>query len=455
MLENIYIIRNHSQVKQLSNKLKYQILNELINNAATCQQLADIFAVSKQKIHYLLKELVKEELISVDDNVAPDNNKEKYFRARAKNYILDFSLGTTKAASLNHRELVHNILDMEHKVSLGEIAANILDNSLRMKPKQSLFINTGEYNMPLVRRIVTEAAKRQISVTLKYQDRAMVQDKYDQLSYSALTRDFENFNKLLRQHDIYLNLNGEARFVQPPDKYKLEIQQRSLQKSLEIIKKNNIKVAMMPGLNNETLSENAILTELNFWKAINVDYRRLYEETEALREELSRHKWIEIESGQHKLKFEIESIFCEYGSFTDNPSQIPVINLPGGEILIMPKPGSLNGTVQGDMGYTFGEKVSQPFLQINDNAIATYSAAHNGQLIRQSIDDGGKDGGRIAFICLGTNYNMGLEHIDLSYKSKTKGFLSLYWGENVSMGGTVAGKCEWMVLLDDFKLNLT
>lgn len=453
MIENIFVIKNHSQIKQLSTKLKYQILNELIKNPATCQQLADIFVVSKQKIHYILQNLLNEDLIRIQDAVS-ENNKEVYYRATAKNYILDFSLGTSaNSISLNNRELLHSILGTEHNISLSEIAANLLDNSLKMKPKESLLINTGEYNMPLVKKIIVEAAKRQITVTLKYQDRTLVEEKFTQLSLTALTKDFENFNKILKDQNVYLNLNGEARFFQPPDKHKLEIQHRSTQKSLEIIKKHNIKVAIMPGLINDTLSESAVLTELNFWKAINVNYQKLFEETEELHQKLNGHNRVEIFNGESCFDFGIDQVFCEYGSFSDNPHQSPIINLPGGEILMMPKENSMNGYVKANIGYAFGERILNPRFEIVNNVIKSYSADTNSHLIEQAINEGGEDGRKIAFVCMGTNYNMGLENIDISYKSKTKGFLSIFWGDNTSMGGNVCSNTEWIVLLEDFQIS--
>lgn len=454
MIDNIFVLKNYSQIRKLSTKLRYQILNELIKSPATCQQLADIFKVSKQKVHYILKDMLKEDLIRIDD-VAPDNNKEKYFRAKAKNYILDFSLGTSaNSHSFYNRELLHSILDNEHNISLTEIAANLLDNSLKMKPKESLLINTGEYNMPLVKRIMVEAAKRQIAVTVKYQDRSMVEEKYNHLSLSALSRDYENFNRLLKQHDVYLNLNGEARFVQPPDKHKLEIIQKAQQKSFKITLQNKIKIAIMPGLNNDALSEDAVLTELNFWRAINVDYQKLYDETENLRQQINSHAKIEIQNETYKFSFKVDKVLCEYGSFNNNPSQSPIINLPGGEILIMPVEYSLNGTIHANIGYSYGETILNPILHVKNNRIESFSADENGHLIEKAILDGGPDGGKIAFVCLGTNYNMGLEHIDLSYKSKTKGFLSIYWGDNSFMGGNVQGNHEWIAILENFKLNL-
>jgi len=61
---------------------------------------------------------------------------------------------------------------------------------------------------------------------------------------------------------------------------------------------------------------------------------------------------------------------------------------------------------------------------------------------------GGLDGRKVALVTLGTNPNVSLANIDLSYKQKSRGLLSLYWGENRSLGGNVAGNFEWFLQIE-------
>ncbi|MDY6915894.1 MAG: aminopeptidase, partial [Candidatus Cloacimonadota bacterium] len=199
----------------------------------------------------------------------------------------------------------------------------------------------------------------------------------------------------------------------------------------------------------DTLSENNIRSEINFWKAIDVDYKKLYESTFELAQTLLKYKNIEVSTKESYFHFSIEKILCEYGSFVDNTFQSPVINIPGGEILIIPKQNSFSGTIGAEVGYIYGKKVINPLITIENNKIVSYTATENSQLIRKAIEEGGEDSGEIALICLGTNYNMHLENIDRSYRNKSKGLMTIYWGENESLGGEVKGNIEWHVELEN------
>ncbi len=453
MIENVFIINKHTQIKELGSDIKFRILNELILNSATCQQLADILGVSKQKVHYNLKGLLGEGLIRIEDD-APYNNKEKYYRACALNYVIDFTLGKNTASSpMNSRELLNAILKENYGINLDFLAVKLLNDCLKLRPRDKLLVTTGKYNMPLVEKLLVEAGRRQIDLTLIYQHADFIKAKNSEYSLSALTHDYERFNALLQEHDVFLNLNGEARYIPMEGDERMAIRARGFEKSREIIAKNGVRVAIMPGLMKETLQESDILSEIRFWKALDIDYAKLYQATDAVGSKLQSHRFMEIKEQGATLRFEIDKVVCEYGSFGDSPRQSPIINLPGGKVLILPKPGTLTGTFSSKVGQAFGEHIFQPRLTFKNDRVVDYTA-DNPELITKAIEAGGKDGGMAALICINTNYNMSGGAIDTSLQHKAPGILSIYFGENVSFGGTVEGELEWTVNFDSPEITL-
>ncbi|MBP7509642.1 MAG: helix-turn-helix transcriptional regulator, partial [Prolixibacteraceae bacterium] len=83
MIQNLQLIKNQAQLKEMGSPLKYNILKELIKAPATCQQLATLFACSKQKMHYNLTQMLSQGLLKLEDD-AYNNNKEVYYRATAR-----------------------------------------------------------------------------------------------------------------------------------------------------------------------------------------------------------------------------------------------------------------------------------------------------------------------------------------------------------------------------------
>ena len=377
------------------------------------------------------------------------------FPPKQENYILDFSLSNKSVEkSENNRILINQILE-SNNIDLTKIAANLLENSLKMQAHEKLLIVSGEYNMPLVKKILLETSKRQIETTLMVRDIGLLKAKHNLFSLATYSWDFEKFNRALKNTDVYLYLNGESRFIPLDNPEKKKIQQKAFSKSREIVKKHNIRIAMMEGLMRDELTEENIISEINFWKSLDIDYDKLSGETKETSKQYLDSKMISIhnEDGSD-FTFEIQKVLCDYGSFTDFPRQCPLIFIPGGEILLIPQKQSFSGTIIAKTGYLYGKSIQYPTLEIIDNEIVNYRAETNEELITRAIGEGGPDARKISTINLGTNYNMNTVNIDPLYKSKSKGMISIKWGENVSIGGSIKGGVEWQIQLENPKIEI-
>ena len=453
MIRNLQLIQNHSQLKELGSYLKFSTLKELIKAPATCQQLATLFDHSKQKIHYNLTQMVSEGLLELVEEPYGDN-REVYYRATAKSYVLDFAIGLdTNERILDNRAIIGGILEQEHRISLTGIAAKLIDQSFRLKKGERLLIVSGKFNFPLVEQLLLEAGRRGIITSLIYQDLEQLKAKYESYSLSAFQADYQELNRLLKITDVYLNLNGESRSVELTDPAKLTLRNRLFEKSKQIIKDKKIRVAMMPGLLHDTLSDKAIESELQFWKALDIDYPRLCQHTIGMCKEYSGKEYLEIVSGDALLRLQAQRFLAECGSFGKNEFQSPVINLPGGEILMLPTPGSVTGKINADRAFAFGEEILKPVIEIKNNEITTFTAEKGERTLAKAIAAGGIDGRKVALIGLGTNDNIRLGDIDNALKHKSSGFLTVFWGDNRSLGGNVAGTQEWFLQIENPGIN--
>ncbi|MCD4817928.1 MAG: aminopeptidase [Candidatus Cloacimonetes bacterium] len=455
MYHNVFSINSASQLKSVSTELNLNIINELVMNPATCQQLSNIFGLSKQKVHYNLKKLLVAGLIRISDK--KNGDKEVYYQAIAKNFVIDFSMGSSasKVSQRNNRELINKIIEEDHNLDLLKIAANILDNSLKMSPREKLLIVTGECNMPLVKKILVEADKRQIDVTLLYENEEFIRSRKENISLAAYNFDMEKFIKHLKESNVYLNLNGESRLIPLNDPEKRKMRQKAYAKCGEIIAKNKIKVVLIQGLISNELHEKNILFEINFWKSLSVNYERLEQETSILSKEFQNSTSISIKhDSETKLDFEQEKLLCDFGSFTNQSTQSPIMSIPGGEVLLFPKENSLNGIIKLDCLFLQGEKVINPVFKIEKNKIVEFSALTNEELIKKVIDEGGEEGRTVSLICFGTNYNLKSSEIDISFNNLAKGNVAIYFGDNTSLGGKVKGLSEWLIHIDKPEIQI-
>ena len=121
----------------------------------------------------------------------------------------------------------------------------------------------------------------------------------------------------------------------------------------------------MQGLINDSILEKNIISEVNFWKSLDIDYQKLAEETMEMGKKFSVSDNISFKTDLGSdFYFKVEKIACECGSFTDSPFQSPIINIPGGEILLIPQKDSIKYSA--DPVICFGEDAR---LEVNGGEI--------------------------------------------------------------------------------------
>ncbi len=91
-MEELLVLNSPEKVKIISDKLRISVLKILIEKQATVKQVADILGQSSAKIHYHVKELEKQGFVRIVEVVEKGGILEKYYRAVAKNYKVDYMI---------------------------------------------------------------------------------------------------------------------------------------------------------------------------------------------------------------------------------------------------------------------------------------------------------------------------------------------------------------------------
>jgi len=79
-------LTEHSQLKALSDPLRAEMVIRLIEKPYTGQQLSEYFNLSRAKIHYHLKELEKNNLISIVRKEEKNGIIQKFYQSVARGY---------------------------------------------------------------------------------------------------------------------------------------------------------------------------------------------------------------------------------------------------------------------------------------------------------------------------------------------------------------------------------
>jgi DNA-binding transcriptional ArsR family regulator len=85
-MKQMMTIETHSQLKALSDPLRAKIMMRLIEKPYTGQQLSELLALSRAKVHYHLKELEKNKLIEIVKTEEKNGIIQKFYQSVASGF---------------------------------------------------------------------------------------------------------------------------------------------------------------------------------------------------------------------------------------------------------------------------------------------------------------------------------------------------------------------------------
>lgn len=91
-LQESLLLEDLEKIKSVADPLRVKILQILIERQATVKQVADLLGQSSAKMHYHVKELERHQLIKLVQTIEKGGILEKYYRAVAKKYQLNYKI---------------------------------------------------------------------------------------------------------------------------------------------------------------------------------------------------------------------------------------------------------------------------------------------------------------------------------------------------------------------------
>ncbi|GAB6926856.1 ArsR family transcriptional regulator [Paenibacillus sp. JCM 10914] len=86
-MTGVFKITTHEQLKAIADPLRTKILMNLVKDAYTGQQLAEMLAITRNNIYFHLKELEKHGVIHIVRKEEKNGIVQKYYRAVASRFI--------------------------------------------------------------------------------------------------------------------------------------------------------------------------------------------------------------------------------------------------------------------------------------------------------------------------------------------------------------------------------
>ncbi|WP_099221672.1 winged helix-turn-helix domain-containing protein [Listeria costaricensis] len=112
------MITTYEQLKMMSDPLRAQVLEDLIDHPDTCQNLGQKYQMSKSRMNYHVRELEKNQLVEVIKKEEKNGGIQNIYRATAYSYSIDQRLiPSSEATIFSDKQVFLNFLDVTKKLA--------------------------------------------------------------------------------------------------------------------------------------------------------------------------------------------------------------------------------------------------------------------------------------------------------------------------------------------------
>lgn len=438
-MKDIYYIDTVEEIKTLASSRRLKILNYLVKQRNTAQGLAKLFNVKQNALWYDIKRLEDAGFIKLVSKEKIRGTVKKYYRAIAKNYFVDISLGD---AGLNKSEIVHNIIEREiedwHRenvvdISFQDLAHRIVNNNLSIKENEIVAISYNPKHQKLTEDLMVEIARVGAYAIPILQTKRMEYNLIKNVPIKYAINDVID-DVLLDKLDAHIIFSPD--FINESDLDKEMIEKSDL---IEEEKRNNVRETFntdiryltIDTINSRAASNNEFIKRSEmYWKSLYVDRDDLRKKIIHVEDKIKQAKTLKVVN--EKNGDYLNCNFCgdKVVEFKDGCAQKKSqdTELPGGLLVTLINNCTINGKFLTDFAYFFDEGFPHVFVEIENNKVVKLEAKKDGKRMNKIFNKAVGQKDMIGSFSIGTNPAL-KENIDHPYiNGKICGCFSLQLG---------------------------
>lgn len=135
-MKDIKLLTTHEQLKALSDPFKCELILRLMERPQTGQQLSEVFGLSRARVHYHLKELEKNDLLSIVRTEEKNGIIQKFYQATAGGFVPDPSLLPYSTMTETVRQMMVSMLDQSKRRILAAPEDSFQEGSGSQDPSE-------------------------------------------------------------------------------------------------------------------------------------------------------------------------------------------------------------------------------------------------------------------------------------------------------------------------------
>ncbi len=451
-MKDILYISNVDNIRTLANENRLKILNRLIEQEYTVQNLANEMGIKPNVMWYDVKELERAGLIRIKRTEKVRGTVKKYYRATARNFFIDASLGQ---AELNNSQLIKQVVRQEVdnwrrekiiKIDFKQLASRIVNQYLGIRENEKVVISYEPVHLKLVEDLIVEISKNGAYAIPIFWTKRMEYNFIQNVPLKYATRDvIDDF--LLDKIDVEIIFSTE--FFEEKRQFTQEMLEKS--REIERVKRENIQKTYntkVRFLTIDTLQEKQ-LENLDYakcidmyWQSLNVDVEEIDKECAFVEESIKTARNIEI-SGRDKDKIltiwlpEDKDVHIKDGRALPDPDKSVDSDLPGGIVSCSLMQGNIEGEITANSVFLYNEKFDNVNIRIENGKVVEIHSDVNNEHLQKMYNDATGDKDVVTVFSIGLNSalrsDVGHPFID----PKIYGAFSLQVGWDESEGSSV------------------
>ncbi|MCL4515138.1 MAG: aminopeptidase [Firmicutes bacterium] len=397
-MQDFILVEDPRRIKAMADEKRIRLLDILVRDQATVGQLASILGEPHAKIYYHVKELERNGFIEMVKESPRSGAAEKYYRAKAKTFLLGLGLGMySDVETIAKQAAEDDLLKWRRQNVLGvdfrKVAHTVVNETLMIEPGERVLVEGGPHQMEFLEAIVFEVWNAKADAILEVTSDELIARALGELPAKVLEEEPFLKKELYSLIDCRISLDpfpDETVFQNIPED-QFDAWRRREWQALQALRNRTGRTVWIgfptPALGALTSTDYTKLYD-TFWKAMAVSPEELESEAE---QHVSRFKVGEELTvrgrGGTEVQFTINEpprVITRFPRGTREEGW-QVGFLPAGEVRLPAKPASAHGTFAPDDFVYAGHPVKNLRLGIEAGKVAAIEATEGEELIKKVI----------------------------------------------------------------------
>jgi leucyl aminopeptidase (aminopeptidase T) len=389
-MQELMLLKDAAAIKALAHPLRLHLLEQLIAAPASVQQLAEQMNEVHAKLFYHVKELEKNGLVEVVGEKIVNGIVERFYRATARTFYLGQAVGKLVPGEQTVADAVQFDLLRQHRqqelqIDNRSVARNLVRNSLQLQPGAKVVLEGASYQFELLDAMLLECRLVGAEAFIRLMNSWQLRQMLEEMSIEQLAQAPPLTTLLSGQSDYWVSFDtiADASIFADCDPAKVDALVEGDLQAYRLGPKRFAAVEIGYPTPEHATSlgvDYGVLHDL-FWQAISVDSAELRNLGETLADQLSSKPCVKLAS-EHGTQLEFclskaQEIVINDGVLDQSKvsaTQLVDLTLPGGQVLLVPEPGTLTGCLAIDQRLLRGVCVRHIRLHFVAGQLAAWEA---------------------------------------------------------------------------------